>query len=358
MPLATALGVTAQVLLGLLRQQRGVRQMIKKHRLFYALAALAVVIGAKAPALAAEKVTFMIDWLPAGDKAVPYLGVQKGLFEAEGLDVTIQSGRGSSDVVTKLGTGAADLGTGGLAALLQARAESSVPVKAVASIYTLQPDANFTTEGSGITTLKDLVGKTVATATFSSSNVVWPLVLKANGIDPASVNLLKADPGALAPMLASGKAVATINWVTVAPAFVKPLAESGKTLKVIVWSDYGFDGYGLSVFASEKMLKERPETARKFMRAYAKATNLAIADPMTAALALKAMVPEVDADVAKEQFVASIPLMVNAISKKDGEGAIDKDLLAKTWKWTAEAQNMPLDKIDPGAAVDRSLIPK
>jgi NitT/TauT family transport system substrate-binding protein len=250
------------------------------------------------------------------------------------------------------------MGTGGLAALLQARAEAAVPVKAVASIYTLQPDAIFTTSVSGISNLKDLVGKTVATATFSSSNVVWPLVLTANGIDPSKVELLKTDPGALAPMLASGKVVATINWVTVAPAFVKPLAESGKKLKMIAWSDYGFDGYGLSVFASDKMLSERPEVARRFMRAYVKATNMAIADPMAAALALKAMVPEVDPEVAKEQFTASVPLMVNAVSKKDGEGAFEKGLLATTWKWTAQAQNLPIDKIDPEMAVDRSFLPR
>jgi NitT/TauT family transport system substrate-binding protein len=332
--------------------------MIKKLLALFALAGLVLLIGANAPAVAAEKVVFMIDWLPAGDKAVPYLGVQDGLFAAEGLDVTIQSGRGSSDVVTKLGTGAADMGTGGLAALLQARAQTPVAVKAVASIYTLQPDAIFTTDGSGVSSLKDLVGKTVATATFSSSNVVWPLVLKANEIDPAKVDLLKADPGALAPMLATGKVAATINWVTVAPAFAKPLSETGKKLKVIAWSDYGFDGYGLSVFASEKILTERPETVKKFMRAYMKATAKAIADPMAAATALKTMVPEVDAEVARAQFAASVPLIVNAISKKDGEGAFDKALLAKTWKWTAEAQNMPLDKLDPEAAVARSFLPK
>jgi NitT/TauT family transport system substrate-binding protein len=332
--------------------------MIKKLLALFALAGLVLLIGANAPAVAAEKVVFMIDWLPAGDKAVPYLGVQDGLFAAEGLDVTIQSGRGSSDVVTKLGTGAADMGTGGLAALLQARAQTPVAVKAVASIYTLQPDAIFTIDGSGISSLKDVVGKTVATATFSSSNVVWPLVLKANEIDPAKVDLLKADPGALAPMLATGKVAATINWVTVAPAFAKPLSETGKKLKVIAWSDYGFDGYGLSVFASEKILTERPETVKKFMRAYMKATAKAIADPMAAAMALKAMVPEVDAEVARAQFAASVPLIVNAISKKDGEGAFDKALLAKTWKWTAEAQNMPLDKLDPEATVDRSFLPK
>jgi len=332
--------------------------MTKKLIAALALAAFGLLNGANARAVAAEKVVFMIDWLPAGDKAVPYLGVQDGLFAAEGLDVTIQSGRGSSDVVTKLGTGAADMGTGGLAALLQARAQTPVAVKAVMSIYTLQPDAIFTTEGSGISSLKDVAGKTIATATFSSSNVSWPLVLKANGIDPEKVDLLKADPGALAPMLASGKVGGTINWVTVAPAFAKPLAETGKKLKVIAWSDYGFDGYGLSVFVSEKMLTGRPEVVKKFMRAYLKATAKAIADPMAAAKALKATVPEVDVEVAREQFAASIPLIINSISKKDGEGAFEKALLAKTWKWTAEAQNMPLDKLDPESVVDRSFLPK
>ena len=233
--------------------------MMKWQRAAFALAGLALSIGTGAPAFAAEKVVFMIDWLPAGDKAVPYLGVQKGLFAEEGLDVTIQSGRGSSDVVTKLGTGAADLGTGGLAALLQARAQTPVAVKARGCRSTPCSRTRFSRPNdSGISTLKDVAGKTIATATFSSSNVSWPLVLKANGVDPSKVDLLKADPGALAPMLAAGKVAGTINWVTVAPAFVKPLGETGKKLKVIAWSDYGFDGYGLSVFASEKILAERP----------------------------------------------------------------------------------------------------
>src|SRR5271155_1382724 len=205
-------------------------------RLIPISAALALAMTFSETALAAESVSFLLDWLPAGDKAAVYLGVEKGLFEAEGIKVTIQSGRGSSDVVTKLATGSVDMGTGGLAALLQAKAESNVPVKAVMSLYTLQPDAIFTTEGSGITSLKDVVGKKVATATFSSSNVAWPLVLQANGIDPAKVDLLKADPAALAPMLASGQVAATINWITVAPAFEKPLAETHKKLKLIQWS--------------------------------------------------------------------------------------------------------------------------
>jgi NitT/TauT family transport system substrate-binding protein len=319
-------------------------------------ASAALVLALVKAAAAADTVTFMLDWLPAGDKAAVYLGVEKGLFDAEGLKVTVQSGRGSSDVVTKLATGAADMGTGGLAALLQARATDAVQVKAVMSIYTLQPDAIFTTEGAGINSLKDLEGKTVATATFSSSNVSWPLLLKANKVDSESIKLLKVDPGALAPMLASGKVAATINWVTVAPAFAGPLKEAGKSFKALPWSHYGFDGYGLSVFVSDKMLAQRPETVRKFLKAYRLATEMAIADPLAAAKALKAMVPEVDVDTAADQWKASIPLMVNEIAGKDGPGAFEPKLLATTWKWVAEAQGLPLDKLDPETAVNRDFL--
>jgi NitT/TauT family transport system substrate-binding protein len=307
-------------------------------------------------AFAQEKILYLNDWLPAGDKAPVYIAAAKGLFAAEGLEVTIQSGRGSSDVVTKLGTGVADMGQGGISALLQAKAQAGVPVTAIYSIYTKQPDAIFTSEGAGISSLKDLAGKKIATATFSASNVSWPLVLQANAVDPAKVELLKVDPGTLAPMLASGKVDGTISWITTAPVFEGPLAEANKKLKIIPWSGYGFDGYGLSLFVSEKMIKERPETVKKFLKAYIKATGLANADPSVAGASVKAIVPEVNAETAAKQWAASIPLIVNEISKKDGFGAFEPGLLAKTWDWVAKAQNIPVDKFDPEKAVDRSFL--
>ncbi|TBU97348.1 ABC transporter substrate-binding protein [Stutzerimonas kirkiae] len=302
--------------------------------------------------LASDKVRWLNDWLPAGDKAVIYLGVESGLFAAEGIEVEIGSARGGSDVITKLATNSADIGSAGLAALLQARAQGEVPVKAVAPIYNKQPDALFTAEGSGITSLADIVGKTVATPTFSASNVVWPLLLERNGIEPGSVKLLKLDPGALAPMLATGKVQATINWVTVAPGFSRALAKNGNKLSVLPWSEYGFEGYGLSLVASQRFLESRPEVAKKFVRAYRKAQAQAIADPAAAAAALKKRVAEVDLQQAEEQLRASIPLMDNEISASEGNTSFDGKRLAITWEWVAKAQEIPLDRLDPSSVVD------
>src|SRR5262249_23166547 len=239
---------------------------------------------------------YMNDWLPGGDKALPFYAVQKGLFAKEGLDVTVQSARGSSEAITRIATGAADVGSGALAALLSAEAQNEVPATAVMSVFPMQPDSLFTVEGSSIRTLNDvggkrgatrtvtpsnvlllllLTGKRVAHGQFTESNVIWPLILKANGVDESKVTLLKVDPAALVPMLATGQVDATINWSTASPAFVKALAEVGKKLKIIPWTDYGYEGYGYSVFASDKAIAQRPETIRKFVKVMREAAAMA-----------------------------------------------------------------------------------
>ena len=189
---------------------------------------VASLLFAAGAARADDKLVYMNDWLPGGDKAIPYYAKEKGLFAAEGLDVTVQTARGSSEAITRIATGTADVGSGGLAALLQARAESNVPVKAILSVFTVQPDAIFTTEASSIKSLKDLAGKKIATATFTSSNVIWPLILQAEKIDPAQVTLLKVDPGALAPMLTTGQVDGTINWSTASPSLKRRWGASAR----------------------------------------------------------------------------------------------------------------------------------
>jgi NitT/TauT family transport system substrate-binding protein len=325
---------------------------VKKFLLALALTAAAL------PALAADKLTVQLDWLPGGDKAVPYVGVQRGLFAAEGLDVTIAPGRGSSDAITKVATGAADIATGGIGALMQAAAEGAIPVRAIYSVYTKQPDAMFIVKGSGPTTIAALAGKTVGTAPFSSSNALWPLILQLNGLDESKVTLLKIDPGALGPMLASGKVDATVNWITVAPGTEAVLKEAGKELDMVEWSKFGLTGYGLCLFASDRVLTQKPEVITRFLRAYAKAQLLAIADPNAAAADLHTMAPEVDATTAAAQFAASVPLIKNEISDKNGYGTFDPALLKETWAGVAKAQKYPMDKLDPEKLVDRAVLPK
>lgn len=309
-------------------------------------------------ALAADKLTVQLDWLPGGDKAFIYAGVQQGFFKDEGLDVRIVPGRGSADAVTKIATGSADVGFGGIAAVMMAAAEGKIPVKAVMSLYAKQPDALFTRADSNIKSLKDMEGKTVAMPTFSSSNALWPVVLQKNGIKPESIKVIKSDPATLAPMLAQGRVDATINWVTVAPAFSAVLKQANKDLSVLAWSQFGLDGYGWSVLASDKTIQERPEVLKRYVRALNKALAFSMQNPQAAAEALKAHVPEADTAVIKAEFESSLPLLRNEITQKNGMGTFEPKQLAATWNWVAQSMNYDLKKVDPEALVDRSFVAK
>ena len=322
------------------------------------LVSLLLFAASAGSALAADKLTVQLDWLPGGDKSFVYTGVQQGFFKEEGLDVTIVPGRGSADAVTKIPSGPADVGFGGIAAVMMAAAETKIPVKAVMSLYSKQPDALFTRADSGVKSLKDMEGKTVAMPTFSSSNALWPVVLQKNGIKPESIKVIKSDPATLAPMLAQGRVDATINWVTVGPAFDAVLKQAGKQLSVLPWSQFGLDGYGWSVLASDKTIQERPEVLKRYLRAVNKALQFSLKDPQKAAEALKAQVPEADVAVVKAEFESSVPLLVNEISQKNGMGTFEPKQLAATWDWVAKSMNYDAKKVDPETLVDRRFLSK
>ncbi|KAA1170829.1 ABC transporter substrate-binding protein [Marinobacter salinexigens] len=308
-------------------------------------------------ALAADKVTYQLDWLPGGDKSPVYVGVQQGFFEAEGLEVSIASGRGSTDAITKIATGQADIGSADIGALMAAKAQDdSLPVKAVYSIFNQAPHAFFTLKKNGIAELTDIDGKKVATSPFTSSNAFLPLVLKGNGLAEDAVKLTKADPGALGPMLMNGGTDAIIAWVTNIALFADQAKATGNELVVLPWSDAGLELYSSSVVASDKFLSERPDVAKRFMRAFDKSLKFTHDNPRKAAEDLHSMVPEVDVDVVTAQIGDTMKLVVNSVSDRDGLGALTEERVALTWDWVAQAEKLEKGVLNPETVIDRDLL--
>ena len=218
---------------------------------------------ASASSWAADKVTFQLDWLPGGDKAPVYVAVQQGFFAEQDLDVTILQGKGSTDAITKVATGTADIGSSDIVALLVAKANDNVPVKAIYSLFSKAPYAFYALDDSAITGIKDVAGKTIVTSPFTSANVFLPLMLKKNGIDDSSVKVLKADPGALNPMLITGQSDIMISWMTDAVKNQQQAEQAGKKLTVLPWYDAGLEFYSSSIIASDRFLANQPDVARR-----------------------------------------------------------------------------------------------
>lgn len=303
-----------------------------------------------------DRVSVQLDWMPAGDKAFFTLGVAKGFYKKQGIDATFRSGRGSSDAIMQTAIGNADLATAGLSTLMIAKSENDIPVKAVMSFYSKLPDAIFTTEESGITGIDTANGKIVAMPTFSSSTVLWPALLKQNHVSVSAIKTLKVDPSSLIPLLAQDNVQMTLSWVVKAPEFKHALNGSNRTLKIITFSDLGINSYGWSLIASEKMINERSDVLKRFIVATKESIFYANQHPFEAAKALKESTPEIDEAISAEIYKASIPLLENDISKRDGLGAFNPKLLALTWYWVATSMDYKADALDPESVVDRRFV--
>lgn len=321
-----------------------------------AAAALAVA-GTAAGAQELDEVTFQLDWLPGGDKAPIYVCIQQGICEEHGLDVTINGGRGSSEAITFLATGQSDIGTGGIEAVMAAVANDDVPVKAVASVYTRAPHAFYTLKSSGIDTLEGVAGKTVVTSPFTSSNVFLPLVLSEMDMTEEDIELIKADPGALGPMLMTGSAEVMIAWMTDVTRYSNQAAEAGHELNIMPWSTGGLDLYGLVLIASDRFLEERPEVAQRFIDAYRESVAFTRDNPEAAAEAVVAMVPELQMENVVGSVKDMLVLAFNEVTEEDGQGALTPERLAQTWEWVAQAQGLDPAALEPESIVDRSFLP-
>lgn len=126
---------------------------------------------------------------------------------------------------------------------------------------------------------------------------------------------------------------------------------------MLAWSDYGYSGYNWSLIASDRIIKERPDAVKGFVRAFKKSVEFVMANPEEAGKILHEMVPNKSAETNTTEIRAMVPLIKNDISEKYGLGAFEPSLVRETWKWVAESNNLPKDKIDPLSVVDASFLP-
>lgn len=329
-----------------------------KFALKYLAPAIFLSSAIASPALALDKVTYQLDWLPGGDKAPIYVCIHEGFCADAGLEVSLEQGRGSSEAITKIATGTSDIGAAGIEALMAARASENVPVTAVMNIFNTGPHAFYTTKDKGIASITDVNGKKIATSPFTSSNVFLPLVLEENGMSEADIVLTKADPGALGPLLMTGQADAIIAWLTDVSRYTGQAEEAGKEIVILPWSDAGLELYSASLVASDKFLAERPDVAKRFLVAFKKSLEFAEANPDKAAEAIAAIVPELSAEDVKGSWLDASKLAFNDVTEKYGLGSFDPDRLAATWMRVAASQGLDPEALDPETVVNRSFLPE
>jgi|SaaInl7_200m_RNA_FD_contig_71_767951_length_1267_multi_13_in_0_out_0_1 NitT/TauT family transport system substrate-binding protein len=248
--------------------------------LFIMMGFLAVT-GINTTAAAADKVSVRMNWYWGGIHTPFFLAKERGYYSDNGIDITIEEGRGSGTTVKLVGNksndfGLADAGTSIIAAT------KGVPIKCVFTLNKSDLAVVFL-EKTNIKKAKDLEGKKIAVTAGDSLHQMFPAVMKANNLDEKKIKLLFMDPAAKPVAVMEGRVDALLGGITDQPVIMR---NKGFPTSTITFSDLGVPTVGLAICANSDMVKNNPDLVKRFVAATAKGWVDAVKDPNAAVEAL------------------------------------------------------------------------
>ncbi len=298
--------------------------MTKKSLMFGLLAALL----ASTAAQAADKVTFRLNWLMYGFHTPFYLGVERGYYKDEGIDLTIGEGQGSVRAVQTVGAkgdmfGLADGGS------VVAGVSKGAPVKAVMAVTNSSPYSLAVRTDAGIKTMKDIEGKTVATAPGEAGLQLLPGLFARNGVDIDKVKILRVEGAGKMVAVAEKRAEALMAGLDNQSL---TLPKQGVPLTDFAYSKYGTNTVGLTIFTHNDLIKENPDLVKRFVKATVRSFEAAIKEPEAAIKAGQKVKADLEAGLSLEQLKVGIGLMKTDATKNLATG----HFALKDWQDTVE----------------------
>lgn len=294
-------------------------------------------------ATAQTKVRFTLDWIPGATHGAFLIALQKGYYKAEGLDVTIDRGKGSAEVVRQLASNVYDMGFPDINVVMDFNSKNpdqAFPV--LMSGYEEAPAAIIMLKSSGITEPKQLNGKKLGSAPNDSTFKLFPVFAKQTGIDMSSIQVQNIDPGLREVLLAQKKVDAIPGQIFNSLLELKAKGVPASDISYFMYKDYGLELYANSVAASRQFLKEHPDAVRGFIRATIKGLKDMARDPELAVNAAVAYEPLLNPDIERERLrVAMECCILTETVRKKGFGDVDQDRLRKIIATITDAYQLP-----------------
>jgi NitT/TauT family transport system substrate-binding protein len=185
-----------------------------------------------------------------------------------------------------------------------------------------------TLKKSGINSIAELAGKSIASGTFEVTKTLWPIVAKAAKIDPGSVKWVTVDPNLRINMVLKGDAQAAGGFYSVLIDWnERGISADEITLHKV--SDIGVRFYGNAVLASTRLITENPKAVSAFLRAYNRAFKEGLANPPASVKFLKQREPLIDEALETRRFTLLIPAMITESTRANGLGEVDRAVLTK-----------------------------
>jgi len=299
-----------------------------------------------------KKVTYVTAFGAVGRDAFAWVAKEKGFFKDAGIDVDIQKGAGNVQNLTLIKSGQAQFAaldfTG---AEIQAGTGKFTNWRAVAAIHQQTLVSIMTTADTGITKPTDLNGKTVATASGSVSELLFPAYAKLAGLDPKTVKLTGAQSTALNGLMAQRKVDGLSTFLLSKKALE---TVSKKDVVVMPYSEFLSDLFGNAIIANENLISSDKDLVKKFTDAAMKGLQYSLDHPEEAA----AILHKAEPTAAEPAAIGEINAMKPYVSSPNGAplGHLDQERVARSIAILQGNGLMPAG-LTPEKVVDFSFIP-
>ncbi|GAA5234037.1 ABC transporter substrate-binding protein [Verticiella sediminum] len=234
---------------------------------------------------------FNLGWRFEASGAGYFLAQQRGYYDEAGLDVTIDSGNGSTAAISLVAGGAYDAASADLASMIEFNVQHpEAGLRAVAMQYDLNPNALIVRKGGPIASPADFAGKRILGQPFNASRKLFPVFAKAQGFDPSGVVWENMEPGAGDTRFARGDFDAAAYFYFTGLLNLKARGVDLDTLQVYRYSDYGMQSYGNGIIANPAAMA-RADAMKAFIAASTRGWLDVIADPIAGGAAVKRKEP-------------------------------------------------------------------
>jgi NitT/TauT family transport system substrate-binding protein len=282
-------------------------------------------------ARAVDQVTFLTGLGQTGREGYAYVADAKGFFAAEHIKVAVKAGQAGEYNLQLLRGGQAQfVAIDYSGAVVRAGTGKFDGVRCIAVLQQRTTIALMALARSGITSARDLIGRTIAQPAGAVTKTLFPAYAKLARLDPAQIATVSwiDAPGAQLPsLLAAGKVDAIGQFVPAAPTV--SAAAKGAQVTVLPYGDYMGDLYG-NVLVTRTDVE--PDLQRRFTRALFRGLAYAVDHPDEAGQIIHAAAPTTPAAGAAAELrllkpyvgapVANPDLVARSIALMQGIGMI------------------------------------
>lgn len=309
------------------------------------------------PAAAADNLKFSLNFIPYGVHIGFYVAREKGFYRDAGMEVDIIKGEGSADAVRRLGTGAVDFAMADMSTQIVGRTRG-LKVRAVGIVLDRDPSVLFSLKSTGIRTPKDMEGKSIGALTASALRDTWPALAAKNGVDPGKVTWVDMPGSAYVASLMSRKVHAIATYVTTLPAYEVQAKRQGEEIAALMFADFGVDGYGAGLIATDQMIKEKPDLVRRFVQASIRGYAWAFENPAEAVQVFLRSHPEANPERIRSEIKIVADLMLTPFAAKEGVGHYDRAKVTVTREHALRPRNIDPNTIPVQDIYTNEFLPK